>query len=195
MMTLVYRMGDGSRDEVEQNQSRALEEFLRSRELRALRMAEFATGNRDDALELVQDAMLGLARKYGARPEAEWGPLFHRILQSRITDWQRRNTLRRRWFAVTRSGDGVPAPEDLATAPRQTEPDVALSREESHRQVMEELASLPRRQQQAFLLRAWEGLDTRETAFAMGCSEGSVKTHFHRAVQRLRVATGGEEHE
>ncbi len=193
MMSLVYRLTDGGFDEVKENRARALEEFMRSRELRALRMAELATGNRDDALELVQDAMFGLARNYGTRPEAEWGPLFHRILHSRITDWRRRSALRRRWFAVFRQEEDAPRPEDLAPAPRHTEPDAAVSREQSHDRVMAELASLPRRQQQAFLLRAWEGLDTREAAYAMGCSEGSVKTHFHRAVQRLRAATGGDD--
>ncbi len=153
-------------------------------------MAEIATGNREDALDLVQDAMLGLVKSYGDRDAADWPPLFYRILQSRIRDGYRRNRVRNRfrvWLGGRRgeddecSGDAI---QNLADArpgiERQVIGEDAMSR------LQAALQALPLRQQQAFLLRAWEGMDVSATAFAMGCSEGSVKTHYSRAVHRLR---------
>ena len=141
--------------------------FLMDVENRAFRMAELAVGNRDDAMDIVQDTMLTLARKYARRPADEWRPLFFRILQNRITDCYRRRASTNRlfsFFSSFRSDDGE-----------------AVERA---------LAALPARQRQAFLLRSWEGLSVAETAAAMGCSEGSVKTHHSRAVGRLRDALG-----
>ncbi len=162
---------------------------MASVEARALRLAELATGDREEALDLVQEAMLGLARRYGGRPPGEWPALFHRILQSRLRDWHRRQAVRRRWRVWWRRPppegaadpvEGAPDPDpgrDPARAAAGAEAGVALERA---------LRRLPLRQQQAFLLRAWEGLDTAATARAMGCSEGSVKTHYARALAALR---------
>ena len=52
-------------------------------------MAQIATGNKEEALDIVQDAMFKLVEKYASRDGEEWAPLFHRILQSRIHDWYR----------------------------------------------------------------------------------------------------------
>lgn len=149
-------------------------------------MARLATGNTDDALEIVQEAMYKLVEKYASRPEPEWGPLFHRILQSRINDWHRRASLRARF----RNWLGIP---DEGNDPIQELPDEQNGNPEyvllSYRRIdklEEAIHGLPVRQQQAFLLRIMEGLDVRETARAMGCSEGSVKTHYSRAVHTLR---------
>ena len=153
-------------------------------------MARLATGNTEDALDIVQEAMLKLVQKYGSRPEPEWGPLFHRILQSRINDWFRRTSIRirlRSWLGQTDN-----AVDPITELPDEMErnPEQQL---QSHRRIdklEEAIHGLPVRQQQAFLLRTLEGLDVRQTARAMACSEGSVKTHYSRAVHTLREKLG-----
>ncbi|GAB4360798.1 MAG: RNA polymerase sigma factor [Gammaproteobacteria bacterium] len=153
-------------------------------------MAEIATGNRDDALELVQEAMLQLARRYSSRDREEWRPLFYRILENGIRDWYRRQRTRGRWLAWITPGSGEEEPLDpVAEAADTRHPDPLQQNEqqETMRQIEQALRTMPIRQQQAFLLRAWEGLSTAETAQAMGCSEGSVKTHYSRALKTLRL--------
>jgi RNA polymerase sigma-70 factor (ECF subfamily) len=162
--------------------------FLASVERRALRIAEIATRDRDEALDLVQDAMLRLARRYGTRPAAEWPPLFHRILTNRIRDWQRSRKLRSRVFFWQRDAsddDGVD-PVEQAADPNASDGAAELEGEQSLARLEAALRRLPARQREAFQLRVWEGLSVDDTAAAMSCSSGSVKTHLFRAMQALR---------
>jgi len=156
-------------------------------------MAQIATGHDDEALDLVQEAMLKLVERYGMRDEAEWGPLFHRILQSKIRDWYRRTKVRSRWrLWLGRDEDGEEAGDPLDAIADTTTPtaDHQLKIKEASAALDAALRTLPFRQQQAFLLRAWEELDVAQTAAAMGCSEGSVKTHYFRAIHALRTRLG-----
>ncbi len=171
-----------------------MERFLANVERRALRIAEVAVGNRDDALDLVQEAMFGLVKKYSHKPEAQWGALFYRILQNRIRDWYRRTQSSRRlfgWFSSKWDDDEDPVQQSPDTETLQ--PDAVVNQEQTMHRIEQLMKALPLRQQQAFLLRAWEGLSVTETAFAMRCSEGSVKTHYSRAIHRLREQL--EEHQ
>lgn len=155
-------------------------------------MAQIATGNADEALDLVQDAMLKLVQRYATRNEAEWGPLFYRILQRRILDWHRRARVRNRWRQWFGRSDEGEAEDPVEAIPDTRTPDIAeqVARKLAGDALASALRDLPLRQQQAFLLRVWEGLDVAETARAMGCSEGSVKTHYSRAVRALRDRLG-----
>lgn len=165
----------------------ALDRFLAGVERRAFLMARLATGSADEAMDIVQDSMLQLVRHYGKRDEAEWAPLFHRILQRRIYDWYRRARVRNRWRHWFRAEDGVEVdPLEHQPDPAAIDPADATLTDRAMGVLRAAVAELPLRQQQAFLLRAWEGLDTAQTARAMGCSEGSVKTHYSRAVHVLR---------
>ena len=173
--------------------SRALNQFLAGVELKAFKIAQAALRHEEDALDAVQDAMLQLARAYAGRPAQEWKPLFYRILENRIRDMQRRRTVRGRVIAWLpfRGDEDDDEPDPLSQAPSpEPQPLRKLELEEAVGALEKALEGLPRRQQQAFLLRTLEGLDVAETAAAMGCSEGSVKTHYFRALQALRAQLG-----
>lgn len=169
-----------------------LDAFLANVQGRAYRMAQLATGNKEDALDLVQDAMFKLVEKYSERPAAEWQPLFYRILQSRINDWYRRSGVRSRHHGSLSAGSDEQEEDPIQTSkdPHGRSPDEQLQTQSGMEKLQAALENLPLRQQQAFLLRAWEGLDVRQTANAMSCAEGSVKTHYSRAIHSLREQLG-----
>lgn len=174
-----------------------IEAFLRQVEARAYRIAVMGIRDRDEALDAVQDAMIRLVRRYAKRPSEEWPPLFYRILQNRIRDIQRRRAVRSRVLSFF---GGQPDEDEFdpiveAAGPRSEQP---LERNEASdvlKALEQALATLPARQREAFTLRNFEGLDVAQTAVAMSCTEGSVKTHYSRAVHRLRelLAEFGEE--
>ena len=172
----------------------ALDQFLAGVEKRAFRMADLAVGNPDHAMDIVQDAMLSLVKNYSHKNESEWGPLFHRILQSKIRDWYRRSRTRNSVFGWLYAGssDDEDTADPIQQAPDRDAlaPDSSANNEQLMDATMNAIKKLPLRQQQAFLLRAWEGFDVKETAKAMGCSQGSVKTHYSRASKTLRRSLG-----
>ncbi len=177
-------------EDVSLDRVRALDRFLSDVEQRAFRIARIAVRHDEDALDIVQDAMLQLARRYGERPSEEWRPLFYRILQNRIRDCQRRRLYRSRFagWLPGASPDETEQRDPMGSAPdRGPTPAERASMDEAMQALEKALADLPARQQQAFMLRNFEGLDVAQTASAMGCSEGSVKTHYSRAVHTLRA--------
>ena len=170
-----------------------LNRFFAEVERRALRFAEIAVRDRDEALDIVQDAMIKLARNYAERPEDEWTPLFYRILQNGIRDWHRRQMVRNRvmvWFGRGGNADNDYDPIAQAPDPGGRTPDEQLEAGEAMLKLEQAVVRLPARQREAFMLRTFEGLDVASTATAMGCSAGSVKTHYSRAVHALREALG-----
>lgn len=167
-----------------------LDAFLASVEGRAFRMARLSTRSDTEALDIVQEAMMKLVNKYRERGESEWPLLFQRILQNSILDWHRQQTRRKRLFWWGNSDNQDTEEEDeieAAVDPIEGNPAHLLSRAEDIQHVMHAIEQLPVRQQQAFLLRAWEGFDTADTARIMQCTDGSVKTHYSRALARLRT--------
>jgi RNA polymerase sigma-70 factor, ECF subfamily len=172
--------------------TRALNAFLADVERKAYRMALIALRHEQDALDAVQDAMLRLSRRYANRPQAEWRPLFYRILQNRIRDAQRRRAVRSRVMAWLPWG----AADEVTADPLEHAPDpspgpaVHAEGDQIMQALQAALQKLPARQRECFLLRSLEGMDVAATATAMGCSDGSVKTHYSRAVHSLREQLG-----
>ena len=168
---------------------RQLNQFLAEIERRALRIAEIGVRDRDEALDLVQDAMIKLVRNYSDRAREEWTPLFYRILQNGVRDWHRRQAVRNRvmvWFRRKPSEDNDYDAIAAAPDPAGRAPDEELQNSEAMDSLETAVHQLPARQREAFMLRTFEGLDVAGTAVAMGCSQGSVKTHYSRAVHTLR---------
>src|SRR5258708_27393211 len=174
--------------------TRALDQFLASVERKAFRIAQIALRHEDDALDAVQDAMLRLVRSYARRPQEEWPPLFYRILENCIRDLQRRRAVRARvmsWMPWSSQDESATVTDPLEQLPDAAPGPAAQPHADETLQALEaQLAGLPARQRHGFLLRSFEGLDVAATARAMGCSAGSVKTHYFRAVQSLRSALG-----
>jgi len=174
-----------------------LSDFLASVERRAFKQAVYAVKDGEAALDIVQDAMLKLAESYPDRPPTELPMLFQRILQNVIRDWYRRSKVRSTWTSLFSSFGGkgeddeerdfleTLEAEDTGNVPVQ--PSDQLAQAQLLKIIEEAIGRLPARQREAFMLRYWEELDVAETAAAMGCSEGSVKTHCSRATQALSV--------
>ena len=174
-----------------------LSDVLKSIEKRAFKRAVYAVRDEEAALDIVQDSMIRLAEKYFDRPAAELPLLFQRILSNATMDWFRRQKVRN---AVVRNFSDFESPEgdgdfdiletlEALDDSRASESAAdSVSRAQILLVIEGEVAQLPARQREAFLLRYWEELDVAETAAAMGCSEGSVKTHCSRAVHALAKA-------
>jgi RNA polymerase sigma-70 factor (ECF subfamily) len=174
-----------------------LSEFLASVERRAFKQAQFAVRDADAALDIVQDAMIKLSTSYGERPAAELPLLFTRILQNVIHDHFRRQKVRSTWITLFSSlkgagddddGDPLETLEALAGSDGAETAADKVERGQVIAIIEEEISRLPARQREAFLMRYWEDMDVAETAAAMGCSEGSVKTHCSRATHTLARA-------
>jgi RNA polymerase sigma-70 factor (ECF subfamily) len=177
-----------------------LSAFLKGVERRAFKQAVFAVREQEAALDIVQDAMLRLAEKYGDRPSVELPLLFHRIMQNAIRDWFRRQKVRSLWTTALSSltsgrDDEDQDPLETLEAADGSNLEEAPSEQLERSQVLEiieqEISRLPERQREAFLMRYWEELDVAETARRMRCSEGSVKTHCSRAAHTLAAALKG----
>ncbi len=169
-----------------------MESFLKSIERKAFRMALFACSNQDDALDLVQESMCKFVDKYREKPEEDWKALFYKILQNKIRDFYRKESVRSRWrvWLNGRSKDDNADPlEQLADPVNQT-PEREAVNQQMFDKLQVELKNLSLKQQQVFLLRAWEGLSVGETAVAMNCTEGTVKTHYFRATEKLKKKLG-----
>ncbi len=195
-LTMDYDGLGGAQEELALKERLAMDRFLADVERRAFRIAAINVRNDDDALDIVQDAMFRFTRAYSKRPEEQWPPLFFRVLRNRIIDHHRSQSVRRRIFTWFSKGGGVDEPDEL-NDPGVFAPDRGMRNPEQQAgldgamvALEQAVGDLPERQREAFLLRALEGLNVADTASTMGCSDGSVKQHYYRAVRSLRAALG-----
>ena len=163
-----------------------LNDFLAAEEHKAFTVARISTGNASDALDVMQDAMLAFVSKYADSHEADWRALFYRIVYNKLTDFHRRRNFRQGILRFFKQPDETQESEQDQFPATGHSPEAALEFENSVTALEQALGQLPLRQQQAVILRAWQGLDTTETATAMQLSAGSVKTHYARGLAKLR---------
>jgi RNA polymerase sigma-70 factor, ECF subfamily len=174
-----------------------LSDFLREVERRAYRQTAYAVRDDHAALDIVQDAMLKLADKYGDKPVEEYPMLFQRILQNTMRDYWRRQKVRNLWVSLFSSFTGKEDEdrdplETIDVADESENPATQLERSQTIKLIEKAIEKLPARQREAFVLRYWEEMDVAETAEVMGCSQGSVKTHCSRAVHTLAQLLEGQ---
>ena len=170
-----------------------IEDFLKDVSIRAFNICVVSCNNKDDAHDIVQNSMCKLVEKYKHNPSNQWKPLFYTILRNKLNDYYRKKALTNKIFASRDTDEEYeetvsysPNPSDQSNNPQKS-----IETMERRSALKSALSILPRRQQQAFMFRYWEGFSTRETALAMNCSEGSVKTHLSRANERLRELLKG----
>lgn len=168
----------------------SLDAFLLDVQARALAMSRYATGSSDEALDLVQEAMIAFVQAYRHKPAEQRRPLFFRCLNNRILDWHRKRIRRGRWMLPWHpaAAEIADRPDPAIESAPSSAPDQAADHDRFGDALDRALRALPLRQRQVFLLRAWEGLDVAETAQALEISGGSVKTHYFRALAALRAA-------
>ncbi len=162
----------------------ALDAFLAREEKRAYRMAELSTRSREEALDIVQDAMIKFVEKYANKERIAWRPLFYRVVNSRIMDWHRRRQVR----SIVTYLFGDDGPDSFASG--LPDPTLDVTNASAIVALESALGDLPLRQRQAVLCRLWDGMNTQETAIAMGISAGSVKTHYSRGLKSLQQRLG-----
>lgn len=173
--------------------AKELSDFLEAVERRAFKQTVYAVRDEHAALDIVQDAMMKLADKYGNNSSAEFPMLFQRILQNTMRDFWRRQKVRNLWtsllssFGRNEDGEERDPLETIDVEDDSDEPSAQLERSQTIRLIEDALKKLPARQREAFVLRYWEDMDVNETASVMGCSGGSVKTHCSRAVHALAI--------
>jgi RNA polymerase sigma-70 factor (ECF subfamily) len=138
--------------------------------------------------------MIGFAKAVSDYPLDAWKNLFYKILLRRITDHQRKQTWRNKIVQILNFSQLPQAGDEEGTGvpEYQTTEHAGACHDASELADAFEIAlgQLAPRQQEAYLLRQWQGMSVAETAVAMNCSQGSVKTHLSRAMQALRKALG-----
>jgi len=171
--------------------------FLKSVEKRAFKRSVYHVRNEESALDIVQDSMMKLSLHYGHKPVEELPMLFQRILSNCTLDWFRRQKVQNALFSNMSDFESANEDEDfnlLEALDASSGSDLGESAEsitdraQTLRTIEAEIQQLPARQREAFLMRYWEELNVAETAAAMGCSQGSVKTHCSRAASTLGKA-------
>ncbi|MBX7256376.1 MAG: RNA polymerase sigma factor [Candidatus Hydrogenedentes bacterium] len=174
-LALAYKAGD----------PHAFEELVRRHQGRVYAIAYRITGNREDALDVAQDAFVKAFRKIDAwQPTGGFLPWLLRLTVNQSIDATRRRK-RRRHESLDESGIEALAVADTLTPGIDTERRVRAG--EIAARVQAALEVLSPTQRSVFVMRHYEGLQLAEIAEVLGCTVGSVKVHLFRALRKMQV--------
>ena len=155
-----------------------------------LALASRLTRNREEALEVAQEALLRAFRSLGrfdvSRSFRNW--LFQ-IAANEARDRYRKRTREKAAFKdVADHAPSATTGSAVATRLSRTNPEAAHDRMELRADIMHTLAVLSPREREVFVLRDLEELDIRETSRVLGCSSLSVRVNLSSARRKLREA-------
>jgi len=171
-------------EEIRSGSSVAFASLMRRHERLVHRVAFGFVGDRDEALEIVQETFLKVhARLHEWRGEGEIRNWIARIAAHEAMN---RNRARRRQPTGELQEDRL--------APVEATQEAALADREARDALHRSLASLAPRQRMAVVLRYFQEMSTREIAAVLECSEGTARNILFRSLQKLRsVLTESEE--
>jgi RNA polymerase sigma-70 factor (sigma-E family) len=157
-------------------EQRAFEDFVRGRSTALLRTSYLLTGDRGAAEDLLQGVLERVARRWASIADSPEAYVRRALTNAAVNRWRRR-----RPAGVQLLDSDHPATEDVS--------DRVAVRD----QLIRGLMALPARQRAVLVLRYFDDLTEAETADALGCAIGTVKSQASRGLERLRVLVDAQD--
>jgi RNA polymerase sigma-70 factor, ECF subfamily len=175
-----------------EDKTEVFDRFFRANQRRAFAMIRLSVSTDADALDIIQQSMERLYVNYKLKSENELKPLFYRILNNALMDFHRKRKAASKLFFWRNYEIEDSSASDEIHAADISSPEDIISAQQSANKVIKAIRQLSIKQKQCYMLRVWESMSVKETASVMQCSEGTVKTHFHRACQLLQQSLKDE---
>lgn len=173
---------------LKRGEERALDALVLRHQGRVYAVAYRLTGNREDALDVTQEALLKAYRKIHAwQPTGGFLPWLLRLTANQAIDLVRQRK-RRRHERLEETY--VPESEHAPVEPGSHNTAVEVHAREIDERVRKALVVLSGTQRTVFMLRHYEGLQLSDIATELHCTVGSVKVHLFRALKKLQRELG-----
>ena len=169
---------------LKRGEAAAFEELVRRYQGRVFAVAYRLCGNREDALDVAQEALFKAYSKIDTwQPTGGFVPWLLRLTSNQAIDHLRR---RKRQRTERLDEAFIPETEGAAVEPVTFSTETAVRAGEIDARITAALPVLSESQRSVFVLRHYQGLQLNEIAEELGCTVGSVKVHLFRALKKLR---------